>query len=63
MSKINSKTRKVCCGSSNRKWGLILVPELLLKGIWLQKQGFEIGDKVEIVTLTNQIIITRLPPA
>jgi transposase len=58
-----SKLRKVCSGSSNRKWGIILVPELLLKGVWLQKQGFEIGDQVEIAPLTNQLIINRLPPA
>jgi len=57
-----SKLRKVCSGSSNRKWGLILVPELLLKGVWLQKQGFKIGDNVEVVTYPNKIIITRLPP-
>lgn len=36
------------------------VPYLRLRGLWLEKLGWEIGDKVEVQASEEEIIIKRI---
>lgn len=36
-----------------------ITPKLTLSGVWLQKAGFEIGEKVTISVKKEQLIITK----
>ena len=55
-------TRKLTISSSYRKriWKKpILSPKITISGKWLQELGFEIGDKINVQTINNQLIITK----
>lgn len=53
MKKQNTKTirkLKIYTRLSNPKYSQpVLIPEILLKGNWLKKWGFECGDEIKIV--------------
>ena len=36
-------------------------PMIRLRGSWLAKHGFNIGDKLEFIESKNMIILTKLP--
>lgn len=36
-----------------------VTPKLTLSGLWLQKAGFEVGEKVTISVKKEQLIITK----
>lgn len=42
------------------KWSKSIKPKLTVQGDWMQKAGFEIGDKVQISVNKNQLIITKI---
>lgn len=55
-------TRKLTISSSYRKriWKKpIFSPKITISGKWLQELGFEIGDKINVQTINNQLIITK----
>lgn len=37
-----------------------LKPKLIIQGDWMQKAGFEIGEKVNITIAENKLIITKV---
>lgn len=43
-----------------RKYDRTIVPEILLKGKWLEDCGFSAGQQVKIELNKNKLIITRL---
>ena len=48
---------KVYSQGQGNKWNK---PTIILKGEWLEKLGFECGDKIEISSETNKLIITKI---
>jgi hypothetical protein len=36
------------------------VPSITLSGLWLERQGFSIGERVEVRVKGNQIILTKI---
>jgi hypothetical protein len=40
----------------------IVKPKLTISGDWMQKAGFEIGEKVTITVKENQLIINKYKP-
>jgi toxic protein SymE len=42
-----------------RKYDQITVPELLLKGKWLQEAGFKPGQDAHVEVYKNRIVIRR----
>jgi len=55
--------RKLTVSSSYRKriWQKpIFSPKITISGKWLNELGFQIGDKINIETINNQLIITKL---
>jgi hypothetical protein len=36
-----------------------ILPQITLKGFWLEKSGFWIDDQIEIITESNQLIIKK----
>lgn len=34
-------------------------PTIILKGLWLQELGFQIGDRVQVRCESGQLVITR----
>lgn len=43
-----------------RKYGQTIVPELLLKGKWLEELGFKAGHTVQIEQRKDKLVITLL---
>lgn len=35
-------------------------PKLTISGVWMQKAGFEIGEKVSVSVSENKLIITKI---
>jgi toxic protein SymE len=57
-----SNLRKLTVSSSYHKarWKKpTFKPKLTISGDWVEKAGFEIGDKVTISVSQNQLIITK----
>ena len=49
------------CQSDNRCWGKSnVVPFLRLSGIWLEKVGFHIGDKVSVQVESGKLVVMPL---
>lgn len=44
---------KIVCNSSSRTY----VPSILLKGVWLEKMGFEAYKRVQVIVAEKTIII------
>lgn len=42
-----------------RKYDQITVPELLLKGKWLQEAGFDPGQEAQVEVYQNRIVIRK----
>lgn len=38
------------------------VPWPRVNGLWLEKAGFKIGDRIEIVVKNNRLVIRKAPP-
>ena len=36
-------------------------PQIILQGGWLEKAGYQIGDRVEVNIIKNKIIIKKEP--
>lgn len=43
-----------------RKYDQTIVPELLLKGKWLEEAGFKAGHTVQVEQKKNKLVITLL---
>lgn len=37
-----------------------VTPKITLSGVWMQKAGFEIGEKVAVTVKKEQLIITKI---
>jgi len=53
--KLHSKYREL-----QSSWRGKNVPWLNVSGVWLERAGFNVGDRVEITILQNQLIINRI---
>lgn len=42
--------------------GNILIPQIKMEGKWLEKAGFQPGDKLHIETINGMIIIEKVNP-
>lgn len=63
MDKEHKKTIKIQSRSRireglNEKYSR--VPSISLSGVWLEKRGFSIGERVEVRVKGNQIILTKI---
>lgn len=56
------KTRKLKIQPKtvNRTFNYVIVPEILLKGKWLEEAGFKPGQHVQIEQQKNKLTITIL---
>ncbi len=60
-SKTNIQTRTFTITEENRlltNGSSILVPFIRLRGLWLKKAGFYIGQKIKVCISENRLIIT-----
>ena len=49
------------CQFDNRRWGKPnVVPFLRLSGLWLEKVGFHIGDKVSVQVESGKLVLVPL---
>lgn len=59
------KTRKLTISAQFVRFKFknpIVKPKLTISGDWMQKAGFEIGEKVIITVHENQLIINKYTP-
>jgi toxic protein SymE len=57
MADKQKKTAKLQPKHRQLAWGSKTVPWLTLSGIWLEENGFKIGQQVEITVKQNELII------
>lgn len=57
MTDKQKKTVKLQSKHRQLSWGSKTVPWLTLSGIWLEENGFTIGQQVEITVKQNELII------
>jgi toxic protein SymE len=59
MKMIKSRRLKIYEKHQMRKYyKIVTIPEIILKGKWLEKLGFKIGLMVNIEQMENKLIIT-----
>jgi len=58
MTKMNSRKLKIHTGYQASTYRTITVPEIRLKGKWLEKLGFKEGQMVDITQKKNKLTIT-----
>lgn len=51
------RKRKLQAEQQPRAYQYKIVPSLHLSGIWLEENGFKIGEQVEILVRQNELII------
>ena len=60
---MNTYSRKLTISSQFVRFKFknpILKPKLPISGDWMQKSGFQIGEKVSITVNENQLIINKI---
>jgi toxic protein SymE len=57
MADKQKKTVKLQPKHRQLAWGCKTVPWLTLSGIWLEENGFKVGQQVEITVKQNELII------
>jgi toxic protein SymE len=55
-----NRTLKVYAFWRKKRYDYEIVPEIFPCGKWLQKMGFECGEKVRVFETENRIVITKV---
>lgn len=53
----NTRKRKLQAEHQQRAYNYKVVPSLHLAGVWLEQNGFRVGEQVEITVKQNELII------